>query len=109
MSEPNTIKINEVEYVRKDIIVPPSENIRIAVLQRGWVVVGHYKQDGEMCNLTHCAIIRNWGTTRGLGQIAKEGPTKSTILDKCEDIEWHVLTGIFTMKCMEEVWKSVLL
>ena len=108
MSEPNTIKINEVEYVRKDSIAPPSGNIRIAVLQRGWIVVGYYKKEGDMCILSHCAIFRNWGTTKGLGQIAKEGPTKDTILDKCEDIEWHILTGIFTMRCVEEVWKSFL-
>ncbi|MFA7209695.1 MAG: hypothetical protein WC120_05475 [Parcubacteria group bacterium] len=30
----------------------------IAVLQRGWVVVGRYHQQGELCSLSEAAVIR---------------------------------------------------
>ena len=37
-NEPQTMKVNDVEYVRADSVnVEPSE-IQIVVLQRGWVV-----------------------------------------------------------------------
>jgi len=81
---------------------------RIVILQRGWVFVGMYHQDGHQCKLTKCQNIRNWGTTKGLGEIAKNGPTSDTKLDPTSDVEFHALTVIATIKCNEDKWKSCL-
>ena len=109
MSKPETIKIDEVEYVRKDSVsTPGSGDIRIVVLQRGWVVVGHFEQTGEMCKLSKASVVRMWGTTKGLGEIASGGPTSSTKLDKCPDLVFHILTTIMTMNCVRSKWESVL-
>lgn len=105
---PSTIKIDEVEYVRKDSIPAQDGTIRIAVLQRGWVAVGYYTQDGDMCRLSKAAVVRSWGTAKGLGQLAQLGPRQGTVLDPCPDIEWHVLTCILTMRCTEAVWQDKL-
>ena len=81
-----------------------SSDIRIVILQRGWVAVGRYYQDGDDCCLTDCSVIRLWGTTKGLGEIAEGGPTSKTILDKCPTLRFHRLTVIATMDCVESKW-----
>ena len=48
-------------------------SVRICVLQRGWVVVGRFSQIGSECRLTDANIIRNWGTTKGLGKFIVTG------------------------------------
>lgn len=80
------------------------QEFRIVILQRGWVVVGRFSQEGEHCRLDPAAIIRRWGTTKGLGEIAAGGPTSKTILDKCPPLTFHELTSIAMMDCEEEKW-----
>lgn len=58
----------------------------IFVMERGFVLIGRPKdyQFGDAVfeyELSDCAVIRQWGTTAGLGQIAFNGPTSQTILD----------------------------
>lgn len=53
----------------------------IAVLDRGFVYVGKVEHDGEWCVITDARNVRYWGTERGLGQLALEGPTDKTRLD----------------------------
>ncbi len=98
----NELEINGVAYVRKDCR-PPSP-IRIVILQRGWVKVGRYFQDGSNCRLADCAAIRLWGTTKGLGEIAEGGPTSKTVLDKEPTCRFHELTVIAMIDCKESKW-----
>lgn len=110
--KPETIKIDEVEYVRKDSI-STRNNVNgvlyIAVLQRGFVAIGHRTvlESGDYV-LTNAAVIRMWGTTKGLGEIALDGPTSKTVLDKCPPIEYHPLTAIMHIRCSEEKWANKL-
>jgi len=106
MNKPEIIKIDETEYVRKDSLPQTSGDIRIVILQRGWVAVGRYSQTGEHCQLGSAHIIRVWGTTNGLGEIAIGGPTSKTILDKCPSIRFHELTVIATIDCVEAAWSG---
>ena len=53
----------------------------VAVLDRGFVYVGEVEHDGEWCVITNARNVRYWGTVRGLGQLALEGPTPKTRLD----------------------------
>ena len=111
MGKPETIKIDEVEYVRKDSIKASPKttgDIRIVILQRGWVAVGRFSQKGEKCKLEDAQTIRVWGTSKGLGEIAYNGPTSLTKLDRCPTLEFHELTVITTMNCVEEKWESKL-
>lgn len=104
--QPETIKIDAVEYVRKDTLQLKADGIiRIVILQRGWIAVGYWSQQGPNCELAKASIIRNWGTTKGLGEIAFGGPVSGkTILDPTPTIRFHELTVIATIDCVREKW-----
>lgn len=78
--------------------------VRIVVLQRGWVAVGRYYQQGADCRLEGASIIRNWGTSKGLGEIAENGPTDKTILDKGPTLRFNELTVVVSLDCKESKW-----
>lgn len=108
--KPETIKIDEVEYVRKDSMnTTIIGNIKIVILQRGWVMVGYFERNGNDCKLSKASVIRSWGTTKGLGEIAVGGPTSSTKLDKCHGlVEFDYLTVVAQVACEESKWKTAL-
>ena len=111
MSKPESIKINDVEYVRKGTQKEPEYqgDIKILILQRGWVMVGRLERNGSECKLHQASVIRKWGTTKGLGEIAGNGPTKDTVLDKCYGVvEFDYLTVVASIAVKEELWQSKL-
>lgn len=108
MGAPETIRIDEQEYIRADAVREPvTGDVKIVILQRGWVFVGRLdkESDPELWKLNNAAVIRVWGTTKGLPEIANGGPTNKTVLDKCEGVvEFHPLTVIATLTCRAEKW-----
>ncbi len=53
----------------------------IVVVDRGFVYVGDVAIEDDWCVVTNARNIRCWGTERGLGQLAQDGPTGQTKLD----------------------------
>lgn len=107
----STIILNGVEYtpVIPAPVIPASSDvdIRIVILQRGWVVVGYYERKNSRCYVRQASVIRNWGTTQGLGEL-RTGPTKKTILDPCGTVEFHELAEIGSILCDAAAWVSEL-
>jgi hypothetical protein len=58
----------------------------IVIWRHGWVFVGKLYCQGDDVHLTNASVIRRWGTERGLGQLAANGPTPDTKLDPCGDL-----------------------
>lgn len=58
----------------------------IVVADRGFVYIGDVEYDGELCIVRNGYNIRRWGTERGLGELALEGPKENTKLDKISDV-----------------------
>lgn len=79
---------------------------RIVVLHRGHVVVGRYSRDGSEVVIRDASVIRRWGTTRGLGEIAANGPTPNTVLDPCGVVRAHELAVVLTIDCEASKWTS---
>ncbi len=73
--------IDGMEYVKKSEQIENNGELKIVILQRGWVMVGRLERNGSDCKLHNAAVVRKWGTTKGLGEIAQNGPTKDTVLD----------------------------
>lgn len=78
--------------------------IRIVVLQRGWVVVGNVYKTGQDFTLKNGSVVRNWGTEKGLGQLASNGPLANTKLDQSPDMHFHELTVVMMISCKEAAW-----
>lgn len=98
------IKIDDVEYVKA---TPSDSPVKIVVLQRGWVCVGRFEQDGDECKLLDASVIRVWGTTTGLGELTT-GPTAKTVLDKAGTVRFHALTVVLMLDCEESSWAAKL-
>lgn len=73
---------------------------RIYILQNRWVLIGDitYSEDGFTV-ITDASVIRVWGTTLGLGQIALDGPTPATKLDPCGTVTIPHGAILFTIDC----------
>jgi len=95
----------ETYYSEKPTIAEGS--VKIVILQRGWAMVGRFERKGSDCSLSNASVIRIWGTTNGLGEIAKDGPTESTKLDKCNGlVEFDYLTVVAAIACDEAKWEA---
>lgn len=84
-------------------------DIKIVILQRGWVMIGRFERNGSDCKLHNASVIRNWGTTKGLGELAIEGKKKDTKLDKCGGlVEFDYLTVVATINVDQSLWAKEL-
>lgn len=82
-------------------------NHRIVVLQRGWVAVGDLDRSAApQLKLENASIIRRWGTTKGLGELATKGPLSETKLDPAGTLEFHELAVVTTFITDSEKWKQ---
>lgn len=79
---------------------------KIVVVQQGWVLVGHIVDKGTSLLVTEASVVRKWGTTAGLGEIALHGPTAETVLDFCGKTDVPKLAVLFTIDCVEEKWAA---
>jgi len=65
------------QEARKSTVV----TTRIVVLDRGFVYVGNPHEKGDNLVIENARNIRQWGTTKGLGEL-RDGPTAATKLDE---------------------------
>ena len=110
-SEVKEISINGVSYIPKGSVTEKDiiSDVKIVILQRGWIVVGRFSHSGTQCKLQNASVIRTWGTTQGLGEIAEGGPTNTTKLDKCRGVvEFDYLTVVLTIDCEVKKWEKYL-
>ena len=100
----NPKNIAERWYIAKDFfeanykLASDALGKAICVLDKGFVYIGTLFIDDKMATIEDAQCIRKWGTTKGLGQLALEGPQSKTVLDK---------TG--TVVCLKEELKHAIL
>lgn len=61
-----------------------------------------------MCKLADAYNVRTWGTTKGLGELAADGPLSNTKLDKVNDVTFHELTTVALIDCDDSIWEKKL-
>lgn len=90
--------------------VPISSRLVIAILDRGWVFIGRamdYSQDPNTLRLTNASCIRYWGTTKGIGELALEGPKSGTKLDPAGFITVPMSSVIALIDAVESAWPTL--
>lgn len=110
-TEVAVLSVNGVDYVPKSSQPrqEPNGPTKIVILQRGWIMIGRLERNGSDCKLHNASVIRNWGTSKGLGELAQGGPTSKTLLDKCHGVvEFDYLTVVASLSVEESKWANVL-
>jgi hypothetical protein len=103
------VEINGIMYVPKSSVknIQYEGDIKIVILQRGWIYIGRFERNGNDCKLHNAYNIRSWGTTKGLPELVN-GATKDTKLDKCEGIvEFDWLTVVHTITVNSKSWPLI--
>lgn len=77
----------------------------IVVADRGHVWVGHVTERGpDWVKIEGARVIRRWGTTDGLNQLAAEGPRPNTRLDAPADLDVRAGAVIAIIPCEAAKW-----
>lgn len=102
----NEITINNEVSIKKSEVAAEyqASPIQIVVLNRGWIVVGNVEEKNGKTYIRKPSIIRNWGTKKGLGELAMSGKLPNTVLDECLDIVVDTANVIFVMNCDQSKW-----
>ena len=106
MSKPETMMIDDVKYVRADAVPDTKGDVKIAVLDRGFVYVGRVSMDGDFLVLTNANNIRLWGTTKGLGELVN-GPLSGTKLDYAGTVRVPLRALISLIDVVESKWSGI--
>jgi hypothetical protein len=86
-------------------LVPIEEgNLKIVVLDKGFVYVGNFMDNGDTIRIDNARCCRVWGTTKGLSQLANEGPNNNTKLDDETTVIAPKHALIHTLDCVESKW-----
>ena len=87
-----------------------TRRIVIAVLIRGWVLVGDVEDEHEDGTLVlhRALVIRKWGTEgKGLGALV-DGPTAATVLDPIPGkTTIRPPNQLYVVECRAEAWAGV--
>ena len=88
-------------------LVPVQQgNLKIVVLDKGFVYVGNFTDNGDTITIDNARCCRVWGTTKGLSQLANEGPNSNTKLDDATTITAPKHSLIHTLNCVESKWNK---
>lgn len=83
----------------------PDHKLHIVILDRGFVLVGETEIAGDWVVTRNASVIRRWGTTKGLGEIAKGGPIADTLLDPIGEVRSPLRALIGLVTCEPSAWK----
>ena len=99
MSEINTVKINEVEYVCVDSIkAQPTGNRAVVVVDRGWIFAGDVTRENGRIKLTRALHVFKWESVGFAGMLEN---TKKADLRPIADVDIPAESEIFCVPVSE--------
>lgn len=114
MSEPKTIKIDEVEYVRKDSLEKPAETVdgmQYSIIRgdRSGVFAGYVKErKGNEVTIINARRLWYWDGAASISQLAVDGVSKPQNCKFPKEVaELLVLDAIEIIPCTEKAQKSI--
>ena len=102
MSKPESIKINEVEYVRKDSIkAVPNGNRAVVVVDRGWIFAGDVTRENGRIKLSRALHVFKWESICFNGVIENPHSNKVT-LKPLADVDMPESAEIFCIPVSDQ-------
>lgn len=80
--------------------------LQIIIVQQGWVIVGEADPTSTHIEVQNASVVRRWGTTKGLGELAMKGPRPETILDYAGRVEIPNHAVVLRIDCDEKGWNA---
>lgn len=80
--------------------------LQIAVLDRGFVYVGHCVIADGVLTIIEARNIRRWGTSAGLGELATKGPRRDSKIDPTGTVRAPLSALIHLIDCDQDAWSS---
>lgn len=77
---------------------------QIVILDRGFVYVGDVTIDADWVTITNGRNVRRWGTSKGLGELAKTGPLKDSVIDPAGTVRAPLRALIGLIECEASSW-----
>ena len=77
---------------------------QIVILDRGFVYVGDVTIDADWVTILNARNVRRWGTSKGLGELAKRGPLKDSIIDPAGTVRVPMRALIGLIECEASPW-----
>ena len=71
----------------------------IVVCLERWHLIGEVEETEQGVTLTDASVIRYWGTTAGLGELAIKGVTPKTKLDYAGEVRVPTRSVVMRIKC----------
>ena len=97
--QPNTIKIDEVEYVRRDSVHPkPNGNRCVVVVDRGWIFAGDVTRENGRIKLSRALHVFKWESVGFAGMLED---TKKADLRPIADVDIPEDAEIFCVPVSE--------
>ena len=81
-----------------------NHGLQIVILDRGFVFVGDVSEDGVWLLIKNARNIRRWGTSKGLGELAKNGPLADTKIDDAGTVRAPMRAVIGLLQCEAASW-----
>lgn len=107
MNDLQKITLDGVEYIRADSLptpVGPPSPTQIVVIEGRWNIVGKVSISDNETIITDAKVIRYWGTTKGLGELAAGGPTSKTKLDPIGTVRVPANKVVMTVDTEGSLW-----
>lgn len=103
MAKPETLKIDDVEYVRKDSVQQTVKGDRaIIVVDRGWIFAGDVVRENGRIKLTRAIHVFRWESIGFDGMVANPQSNKVTLKPLSNVVDMPESAEIFAIPVSED-------
>lgn len=78
--------------------------LALVVADRGFVWVGKARTTADWVEIEGARVVRRWGTSEGLNELAAKGPLTNTKLDAPADLKVSRKALIAVIPCEVDKW-----
>jgi hypothetical protein len=95
MTKPQTITIDDVQYIRADSVSKPTGKRAIVVVDRGWIFAGDVTRENGRLKISNAVHVFRWESIGFDGMIANPKSNKVVLKPLAHDVEMPDGSEIF--------------